>query len=370
MSMCTLALRFSRLMATAALVGLLAGVAAGGAGAAKLEVAAHGVDSATCGGKAEPCRSISQAIANARNGDKIVVGPGYYGDANRDGDFSDPGDEDLEVGFGCECMIEVDKPVKITSRDGASATVIAADESGVAVVSISVDGVTFGSRGRGFTLTGSGDNPDIAPAGVYVEAEDVRVGGNVAAANLVGFFSLSDTGVIADNVAAANYLGIVVGAGDVSGNAAIGNSASGFWIRGGAKLKGNVASHNGEGFMIEGHGARLEGNVASANRSAGFRVDWGYSSVELSGNLAVGNETGIHLRNDDTSVTRNSVYGNHSNCGIQNDLATDVPQNYWGAANGPGADPADDICGPPSPAVEPVLRKPKKVKTKTPLTLR
>ena len=44
--------------------------------AGTLAVANHGVDGPTCGAKASPCRSISNAIANASPGDKIVVGPG------------------------------------------------------------------------------------------------------------------------------------------------------------------------------------------------------------------------------------------------------------------------------------------------------
>jgi hypothetical protein len=67
----------------------------------KLFVTARAVDSAVCGSRFEPCRSISQAIENAKDGDHIFVGPGYYGDINMDGDFNDPGDEKAQLGFGC-----------------------------------------------------------------------------------------------------------------------------------------------------------------------------------------------------------------------------------------------------------------------------
>ena len=40
-----------------------------------------------------PCRSISRGIANAADGDTIVVGPGRYGDLDRDGTLSEPNEE-------------------------------------------------------------------------------------------------------------------------------------------------------------------------------------------------------------------------------------------------------------------------------------
>ena len=76
--------------------------------AAKLTVASNGVDEATCGAAASPCRSIGRAIANAAAGDTIEVGPGRYGDLNRINGFTDPGDEPAEIGSGCLCMIKVD----------------------------------------------------------------------------------------------------------------------------------------------------------------------------------------------------------------------------------------------------------------------
>ena len=45
-----------------------------------LFIANNGLDSPTCGAVNAPCRSISQAIANASPGDKVIVGPGRYRD--------------------------------------------------------------------------------------------------------------------------------------------------------------------------------------------------------------------------------------------------------------------------------------------------
>ena len=62
-----------------------------------LSVANNGLDSATCGSSAAPCRSISQAIANASEGDTIVVGPGRYGDLNGNRIFGEVGEETAAV---------------------------------------------------------------------------------------------------------------------------------------------------------------------------------------------------------------------------------------------------------------------------------
>ena len=54
-------------------------------------VANYGLDTGGCGKRQAPCRSITQALSLARDGDTILVGPGRYGDVNRDGDLDDAG---------------------------------------------------------------------------------------------------------------------------------------------------------------------------------------------------------------------------------------------------------------------------------------
>jgi hypothetical protein len=49
------------------------------AGSAVLRVTNDGADSSSCGSQTAPCRSISQGIENASDGDTIYVGPGRYG---------------------------------------------------------------------------------------------------------------------------------------------------------------------------------------------------------------------------------------------------------------------------------------------------
>jgi len=46
--------------------------------AGTVHVANNGLDSGSCGTKADPCRSITQGIKNAGLGDHVTVGPGAY----------------------------------------------------------------------------------------------------------------------------------------------------------------------------------------------------------------------------------------------------------------------------------------------------
>jgi hypothetical protein len=83
-----------------------------------LYVSNYGIDSSSCGTLNNPGRSISQVIANASANDRIIVGPGRYGDLNGDGDFSEMGEEAAEIGSGCFCMIKIDKSLSLESSDG------------------------------------------------------------------------------------------------------------------------------------------------------------------------------------------------------------------------------------------------------------
>ena len=118
-------------------------------------VANNGFDSATCGDRDSPCRSVSQGISNADTGDRIVVGPGRYGDLNRNGVFGEPGEE-FAQGVG---MITADKSVEILSSDGPLATILdATSPTRKVAVLIAASGVTLGRFGHGFLITGAGFN--------------------------------------------------------------------------------------------------------------------------------------------------------------------------------------------------------------------
>src|SRR5262245_19615832 len=63
-----------------ALAALLGQAFALDARAGTLYVGNNGEDLPGCGSSADPCRSIGAAIRAASDGDRIVVGPGRYGD--------------------------------------------------------------------------------------------------------------------------------------------------------------------------------------------------------------------------------------------------------------------------------------------------
>lgn len=302
-----------------------------------LNVANNGVDSLTCGDKKSPCRSISKAIANAAAGDDIIVGPGRYGDLNGNGTFElAGGEEKAEVGSGCNCMIRVNKPLTIESRDGAAATVLDAGLAGVDVVLIepSAGGTVFGKKKKGFTLTLGGNGLDIAGGTV-----GVRVAGNLATVNGNKGFRVDGSGHV------------------LTGNLASLNNQLGFSISGnGHVLSSNVANANGAGFLISSNssnGHLLSGNIASANGGKGFIVDGGSGHV-LTGNSALGNtDFGIEiLVGSSVVITKNNIFGNHGSCNVGNNsgllnnsgVTINATNNFWGAATGPGGNPADDFC--------------------------
>jgi len=306
-------------------VGLLLGLCAQ-ADAATLHVANNAVDSGTCGTEIDPCRSISQAITNASAGDTIVIGPGHYGDLNRNGTFGEAGEEKAEVGFGCQCMVKVDKPLTLKSRDGADATVLDASGAAISVVQIEASDVVFGTLGHGFTLTGGAKNVCFF-GGVLIAASTngVQVAGNQAIANgCFGFLVTGGTGhVLRGNLASANFL-------------------HGFFLAGGDRvtLQGNRSVANG------GHGVRGDGFVVFGSRHT------------LIGNAALGNTAGFGISvtgGADHTISKNNIYGNNienitgagPNCGLVNLVSEgtlNATHNFWGASSGPGPDPADNVC--------------------------
>lgn len=304
------------------------GIASGAVERPTLKVANNGVDSATCGSAIAPCRSISQAIANARDGDGIVVGPGRYGDLNGNGTFEPgSGEEAAEVGLGCICMIKVDKSVNLESTDGAAATVLEAGGADVRGVLIAVNGVVLGKKRHGFTISHS------RREGLMLDANtsDVTVVGNVAIRN-------GSNG---------NDAFFVQGSGHtVSDNVASDNARSGFGIHGsGHMVSDNVAHSNLQGFEVTT--GIFTGNAVIGNRFHGFVVNG--SDVEIRRNLIVGNgNLGIRAGSN-VVITENNIFGNDTlevNCGLANQSGTSLaaPNNFWGAPSGPGPDPADAVC--------------------------
>lgn len=343
--------------------------------AATLQVANNGLDDGACGVKTAPCRSISRAIANATDGDTIVVGPGRYGDLDRDGVLNEPGEE----GPSGIAMLFVGKRVAIQSSGGAAVTIIDGGGGNRDAIRFTASGARLGRAKKGFTITGTtGNGVTMASdvAGIVVEGNLVeKTNSAILTAGLGGH-------VVQGNVLPANTLGVGLG-GEANGtvarsNLAIANTSDGFTAGGlgDQRFEGNVALGNDFGFSAQLFDqSTVAGGAAIGNRQGVFAG--GGTTYTLSGLAVLANvEAGVHNQNTTTmSITTSNFVGNGAknfgggNCGTiteANPLA--AIGNFFGAATGPGADPADLACGGGLGAttVDPVATKPFKIKTKVP----
>jgi hypothetical protein len=326
-----------------------------------------GTDSAGCGSQANTCRSISQALENAVDGDTILVGAGRYGNISGNSSYNGAGDEHPQplANFNnvSGCIICIQKAVSIYSLHGPSVTVIegAPLTSQEATVFINHEGVNFGADGRGFTLTGGSgygvvfDQDDATGSlGIHLKS-NVSIAGNVDLGDATGFAflgrQLSDsvcpvddcvptaTITIAQNESVDNptaafnltsndlHLPVnVLARNNYARGSEIGFDGPGGFqdaSGGGAVssqnifLTGNVAEHNKLGFYALVPGKMLN-NTAANNSQAGF---WVVAGGAFQGNTAVGNagpgaivqffvdRSGAGF----TSFTQNNFYGNDRN---------------------------------------------------------
>jgi hypothetical protein len=344
--------------------------------AAVLQVGNNGLDGPGCGSKIAPCRSITRAIDLAAPGDTIVVGPGRYGDLDRDGTLGEANEEGPETG----AVIVIDKAVTVESSTGAVWTIIDVAGFNRVAVRVTASGARFGRAKKGFTLFDSTGN------GVAIEsASNVAVEGNHAILTNGGFLASGTGGghVIQGNVASANALGVALfsaGGGIALGNLAVANTGAGF-VAGGdgsQRFEGNVALGNDSfGFDAGLHEeAVLVGNVAAGNQQGVFGGSG--TTVTITGLAAIGNvQGGVHNQNTaNMSLTASNLVGNgvkaiggSANCGTINESFPLTVENvFWGAAGGPGDDPADDVCDltTGSTTIGTIAPKPFKVKTKVP----
>jgi parallel beta-helix repeat protein len=344
------AMRLSRLGGVC-LVGVLPTLPAF---AATVYVSSYGVDADGCGVKASPCRSISRALLAADPGDEVLVGPGYYGDLDRDGVLGETGEEPSHAAdpVPCTCMIRVQEDVTVRSRDGAAATVI--DGSAVEdAVQVEAPGAAFGVRSGGFLVTGDAVN-GIVGIRLTAEAVGASAAGNVAIDNRVGIYSFADRALIEDNRAIGGERGVAA-----TGNAAV--------------LRGNSAYGSDAGYELFGVGHLFEDNVAIAN-DTGIYVPGEDNRIE--GCSAIGNSRqGILVVSSGNSVAGCNVFGNGTldgltaaevNCGVASSSGGELvaEQVFWGSATGPGDEPADRSCasGASTIVTAPFAAKPYRVR--------
>jgi len=327
------------------LLGALLLLGATAASAATLNVAVGGTDADGCGTKAAPCRSITRAIDAALPGDKILVGPGRYGDLDADGTIGEAGEEGADPAG----LVVIDKPVVIESVEGAATTVIDAAGTNLDTIVITASGARLGKAKKGFTLTGSlRSGVAFAP-----QVTGATVIGCRAVRNTLGFGGKAGGNVLIGDIAEANTGdGFIFTGGRMTFTAcrATGNDGSGFTTDGDANvLKGCVASANADdGFRLQGEGTVLTGSVANGNQVGLRASDVG---LVITTNSFLGNtDAGIVVTAPNVTITNSNVFGNGTgggNCGVQTAGAgsANLDGVCFGAPTGPGDDPADEICG-------------------------
>jgi hypothetical protein len=340
----------------------------------------NGEDSAACGSEAAPCRSITRAIANAPAGATVRVGPGRYGDLDRDGAY-DAGDEGPGTASRLGSLL-IGKSIRVLSTHGAEVTTIDYGPNSStprAVVGIEASNVAFGDVGHGFTLVGDDT------AGIRMEGQtarrNVRIIGNIVS----GFHGV---GVL------------VVGPAEgvtISDNVMARNEGFGFQVQlyrpagaTGAQnlLERNTIRDNSNAFVLRGFNVRFVGNVVDNNLFSGGQVNGG-GDIVIERNFFVGNgggaltvggatgepfisrfalntlagnaEYGIRVVGSAIRLfERNNFYGNgiggargaagRPNCAVVVAAGTlTLRNNFFGSPSGPGPDPADDAgtgaCG-------------------------
>lgn len=343
--------------------------------AATVQVANNGLDDPACGTKDAPCRSISRGIANAVDGDTIVVGPGRYGDLDRDGTLSEPNEE----GPSGIAMIFVGKRVAIESSGGAAVTIIDVGGGNRAAIRFTASGARLGRPKKGFTIidsTSSGVTMAADVSGITIEGNLVLDTANaIVTAGLGGH-------VVQGNVIAAGAFGVGLG-GEANGtvaraNLAVANTGDGFGAGGAGnqRFEGNVALGNDFGFSAQLYDqATVVGGAAIGNRQGVFGGSgntYGLSGLAVLANV----ETGVHNQSTASmSVSGSNFVGNGAknfnggNCGtVTENPPLTATNDFFGSASGPGADPADRVCdgGGGVTTADPFATKPFKVKTKVP----
>jgi hypothetical protein len=240
-----------------------------------LQVANTGADGPSCGSVATPCRSIGNAVANAVPNDTILVGPGIYSaDLDKDGVQSEPGEEPV--------ILTIDKAVKVLSSFGASSTVIEGVD-----VDIEASNVVFGKLNGGFTIATT-NNP-LLILGATPSLANVRVAGNV---------------IVEDDPQGAAAVIVFQAGGRFENNRVVsqrGCSSGFFLLDVPAKAVVTGELRHGVHERIPRAGCwrcplgRQYGRRERLRRPRRHRLRPAGSVAEFSGNVAIGNGTGVRV---------------------------------------------------------------------------
>lgn len=298
------------------------------AGAAVLFASNGGLDSVACGTFASPCATIGQTIQNASDGDVILVEPGTYGDRTGDGDFDDPGEEGAEIGFGCECVIHIDRRLVVVSREGAATTVIDVGGAAVSGIAVGAAGAVLGVSDHGFTISGASARSRAAVR-IDPETAGAVVWGNSIVNGSDGLLVDGRDHLILQNTITHNSLRGIASDGEEH------------------LVAGNLLAQNGTGLQDRSNGSVVVRNTIVENGhgvSVAFSTGVQLVRNELRDNILPGVWVSVDVV--DLAIHGNNIAGNDDtgNCGVLNEggPSVDARFNYWGAATGPGADPADN----------------------------
>jgi hypothetical protein len=319
---------------TFALVLLTLVTTSAGAETRVLHVANFGIDSTECGRPDTPCRSISQAIRNASDGDTVFVAPGLYGDLNRNGVVGETGEEGSDAP-SASCLVCVSKRLTLLSQRGAAHTTIDARNLPLTAVTLSrifpePESVSvFGYVEQGFTVL-AGEREGISMAGGGIVWGNRIIGGTIG---VQGSFPTRTTEIYENEITEAAERGIAIYAGRV-------------W--------GNVVARNGAGISAF-RDMEIENNTIADNRGHGVYIgDPWWPNVRISRNVLVRNAgAGVVLSGDeypdhcapltgecysDVGIFSNDFIGNdpQGSCGIDNRMGARTTvwagNNFWAGA--------------------------------------
>jgi parallel beta-helix repeat protein len=220
-------------------------------------------------------RTISEAVKAANPGDSILVSPGTYVE-----------------------NVEVDKPLKIVSTNGAQATVVKASDTSKAVFLLGSTEITI----QGLTITGGNTGVTFGHTSNCILTKCV-VNGNVFGVYLAG----ATSNLVNNNNLNNNGFGIYLDGS--SGNKMSGNSASG------EKGGGGKASLSDGIYMFNSYSNNVVGCDLSNNNNFGASLYQSRDNVFSNNTFSSNAQFGVRLRDgaDNNKFSFNTFKANVEN---------------------------------------------------------